>query len=111
MTYTDEMNRKEKLTVGTTSLNGKKKGIITKQKSKHKIILTKWHKVNQTDCQLEESICENSQPEIEVLNSTRLKARHLCGYLENQIGRVQLQGEETQLLLRLDATTKGGEKK
>ncbi len=30
---------------------------------------------------------------------------------ENQIGRVQLQGEETQLLLRLDATTKGGEKK
>jgi hypothetical protein len=35
----------------------------------------------------------------------------LCGYLENQIGRVQLQGEETQLLLRLDATTKGGEKK
>ncbi len=111
MTYRDEMNRKEMLTAGATSLKGKKKRRITKKNSERKTVLTKWRKVNQIDRQTGESICENSQPAVEVLNSTRLEARHLCGYLENQIGRVQLQGEETQLLLRLDATTKGGEKK
>ncbi len=72
--------------------------------------MTKWRRVN-TDWKPKESICEKSQHAVEVLYSTRLEARHLCGYLENQIVRVQLHGEETQLLLRLDATTKGGEKK
>ncbi len=73
--------------------------------------MTKWRKVNQTDSQPKEIICEISQPTVEVLNSTRHEARHLCGYLENQISRVQLQNEKTQLILRLNATTKGGEKK
>ncbi len=99
------------LTAGATSLNGKKKMRITKKNSKQKTVLTKWRKVNQTDCQPVEIFCENFQPAVEVLNSTRLEASHLCGYLKNQIGGIQLQGEETQLLLRIEATPKGGEKK
>ncbi len=97
--------RKRDVDCGCNLSERKDKRRITKKNTERKTVLTKLRKANQTDCQPTESICENFQPAIEVLNSTRLEAIHLCGYLENQIGRVQLQSEETQLLLRLDATT------
>jgi hypothetical protein len=46
MTYRDEMNRKEMLTAGATSLKGKKKRRITKKNSEQKTVLKKWRKVN-----------------------------------------------------------------
>ena len=39
---------------------------------------------------------------------TKIQTRLLRGYQEGEIGRVQVEGDETQLLLRVDATTPDG---